>query len=142
LASTCAERLLEVEDIPRKFADGEGIRSLRESLAIPDTRKRIEATVAHAIVTPAIAIFSNSTPPESLEDLAARIAPKPVFFIYAVPGQGGEAELTELYYDSAREPKEIWLVPEARHTGGIEAQPAEYERRVVAFFDRALLRTG
>jgi hypothetical protein len=26
------------------------------------------------------------------------------------------------------------------HIGGITAQPREYERRVVAFFDRALLR--
>ena len=65
-----------------------------------------------------------------------------LFLIYAVPGQGGEAELSELYFDSAREPKEIWLVPGAGHTGGIEAQPDEYERRVVGFFDDALLGTG
>jgi len=30
-------------------------------------------------------------------------------------------------------------VPGSKNTGGIEAQPAEYERRVIAFFDRALL---
>ena len=30
-------------------------------------------------------------------------------------------------------------VGEPRHTGGLEAQPAEYERRVVEFFDAALL---
>jgi fermentation-respiration switch protein FrsA (DUF1100 family) len=62
-----------------------------------------------------------------------------VFFIYAVPGQGGEAELTEVFYDAAREPKAIWRVPDAEHTGGIEAQPSEYERRVAGFFDEALL---
>ena len=43
------------------------------------------------------------------------------------------------YCDSAREPKKIWLAPGAGHTGGIEARPQEYERRVVAFFDDALL---
>jgi fermentation-respiration switch protein FrsA (DUF1100 family) len=133
------EAAAESSGLAALVSEGAGIRSLRESLAIPGTRKRIEAALAHAIVTPAIALFSNSTPPASLEDLAARIAPTPVFFIYAVPGQGGEAELTERYYDSAREPKEIWLVPGAGHTGGLEARPAEYERRVVAFFDRALL---
>ncbi len=90
-------------------------------------------------MTPGIALFSNDLPPASLEDLSARIAPTPVFFIYAVPGQGGEAELTETFYEAAREPKEIWLVPGAEHTGGIEAQPEEYERRVVGFFDDALL---
>jgi hypothetical protein len=31
-------------------------------------------------------------------------------------------------------------VPGAEHTGGIEAQPAAYERRVVGFFDRHLVR--
>jgi hypothetical protein len=31
-------------------------------------------------------------------------------------------------------------MPGSRHTGGINARPAEYERRVVDFFDRALAR--
>jgi ABC-type transporter Mla maintaining outer membrane lipid asymmetry ATPase subunit MlaF len=57
----------------------------------------------------------------------------------STPGQGGEAEITETFYEAAREPKETWLVPGAEHTGGIEAQPEEYERRVVGFFDDALL---
>jgi fermentation-respiration switch protein FrsA (DUF1100 family) len=100
---------------------------------------RIETALVHMALTPGTALFSSNLPPESLTDLSGRIAPTPVFFIYAVPGQGGEAELTESFYAAAREPKEIWLVPGAEHTGGIEAQPEEYERRVVGFFDDALL---
>jgi uncharacterized protein len=133
------EAAAESEGLAALVSEGAGIRSIRESLAIPGTRKRIEAALAHAIVTPAVALFANSTPPASLEDLAGQIAPTPFFLIYAVPGQGGEAELSETYFEAAREPKEIWLVPGAGHTGGIEAQPAEYERRVVGFFDDALL---
>ncbi len=120
-------------------SEGAGIRSIRESLAVPDTRKRIEGSLVHAVVTPAVALFSNGMPPPSLEDLAPEISPTPVFLIYAVPGQGGEAELSQAYYDAAREPKAIWRVPGAGHTGGIEAVPAEYERRVIGFFDGALL---
>ena len=30
-------------------------------------------------------------------------------------------------------------MPGAGHVGGIDAQPAEYEQRVVSFFDEALL---
>jgi hypothetical protein len=133
------EAAAESEGLVALVSEGAGIRSIRETLAIPGTRKKIEGTLAHLIVTPATALFSNSMPPASLEDLSGRIAPRPVFFIYAVPGQGGEAELTETFYEAAREPKEIWLVPEAGHTGGIEAQPEEYERRVVGFFDDTLL---
>ncbi len=44
-----------------------------------------------------------------------------------------------MYYEAAGEPKAIWRVPGSKHTGGIEARPSEYERRVIAFFDGALL---
>jgi dienelactone hydrolase len=136
------EAAAESDGLAALVSEGAGIRSLREALAIPDTRRRIENVVPHAIVTPAVALFSNSTPPQSLADLAARIAPTPFFLIYAVPGQGGEAELSERFFEAAREPKQIWLVPGAGHTGGIEARPDEYERRVVGFFDDALLEGG
>jgi hypothetical protein len=32
----------------------------------------------------------------------------------------------------------MWKVPGSGHTGGIEAQPAEFERRVIEFLDRSL----
>jgi fermentation-respiration switch protein FrsA (DUF1100 family) len=130
----------ESDGLKAIVSEGAGMRSLREALAIPGTRKRLEATIAHLVVTPGVALFSNDAPPASLEDLVGRIAPRPVFLIYAVPGQGGEAELSEVFYDAAREPKILWRVPGSGHTGGIEARPEEYERRVVGFFDGALLQ--
>jgi hypothetical protein len=131
----------ESDGLKAIVSEGAGIRSIREALAIPGTRKRLEASLAHVVVTPGVALFSNGLPPPSLEDLAVRISPRPVFFIYATPGQGGEDELTQVFYDAAREPKVIWRVPGSGHTGGIEARPREYERRVVGFFDDALLDT-
>lgn len=136
------EAAAESDGLAAVVSEGAGIRSIREAVAIPGTRMMIEAALIHMAMTPGTALFSSNLPPESLEDLSGRIAPTPVFFIYAVPGQGGEAELTETFYEAAREPKEIWLVPGAEHTGGIEAQPVEYERRVVGFFDDALLDGG
>jgi len=35
----------------------------------------------------------------------------------------------------------IWKVPGSDHTGGIDAEPLEYERRVGTFSDDALLAT-
>lgn len=43
------------------------------------------------------------------------------------------------YYRAAREPKQIWRVPAGGHTDGIDVLPDEYESRVIAFFDDALL---
>jgi uncharacterized protein len=129
----------ELQELKAVVSEGAGIRSVREALDIPETWPRIATSVPWAVVTPFAALFSNSLPPPSLTDLVGRIAPRRIFLIYAVPGQGGEAELTETYYEAAGEPKELWLVPGSGHTGGIEAQPAEYERRVIEFFDDALL---
>ena len=42
------------------------------------------------------------------------------------------------YYGLAKGPKQLWEIEDATHTGGITARPAEYERRVVGFFDRYL----
>ena len=88
--------------------------------------------------TAALAVLSDTTPPPSLKDVIPRIAPRPVFLIYAGHGAGGE-ELNSTYYRAARQPKSIWRIPEAHHVGGPAARPAEYERRVIGFFDRALL---
>ena len=51
---------------------------------------------------------------------------------------GGE-QLNPSYYEAAGQPKQLWAIPDAGHMEGIKAHPKEYERRVVAFFDRALL---
>jgi hypothetical protein len=96
-------------------------------------------TPSMAVMTGATTVFGNTGPPPPIVDRIGLIAPRAVFLIYAVPGTGGEDYRQPLYYEAAGEPKQIWRVPGSTHTGGLEAQPAEYERRVVDFFDRALL---
>jgi hypothetical protein len=50
-----------------------------------------------------------------------------------------EQPANDAFYAAAAGPKSIWKVPGSGHIGGIDAQPNEYERRVIAFFDGALL---
>lgn len=45
-------------------------------------------------------------------------------------------------YDAARGPKELWIVPGAGHAAALGHSPAEYERRVIAFFERVAQATG
>ena len=92
-----------------------------------------------AVMTAALTVFSNHGPPPAIADRIGRIAPTPVFLIYADPGMGGENTRQPKYYAGAGEPKSIWKVPGSKHTGGIDARPTEYEQRVIAFFDGALL---
>lgn len=117
-------------------SEGAGIRSIREELLYG--ARSIPALPAQAVQTAAVAVLSGTAPPASLRDVVRRIAPRPVFLIYAEHGVGSE-DLNKNFYRAAGESKQLWRVHGAGHTGGYEADPVGYERRVVAFFDHALL---
>jgi uncharacterized protein len=118
------------------ISEGAGIRSVREELLYG--ARSIPALPAQVVQTVALAVLSGTPPPPSLHELVQHIAPRPVFLIYAEHGAGGE-ELNENFYRAADEPKQLWRVDGAGHTGGYDAHPRVYERRVVGFLDRALL---
>src|SRR5215207_1487552 len=132
------EAAAETDALKGVVSEGAGIRSVREAAELPREKKWLAVPIWGGI-TAATAVFSDDGPPPNLNDVVERIAPRPVFFIYAAGGQGGE-ELSQDFYESAREPKDVWEVPEGGHVGGAEARPREYERRVIAFFDEALLK--
>ena len=92
-----------------------------------------------AAMTAANSVFSNHRPPAPIVDRIGEIAPRAVFLIYADPGMGGETMRQPEYFAAAGRPKRMWKVPGAEHTGGIDAHPVEYERRVTAFLDETLL---
>ena len=65
-----------------------------------------------------------------------RISPRPVLLIY------GEYELQDghgdLQFASAKEPKELWIVPGGAHGTNHLVASQEYEHRVLEFFNQAL----
>jgi fermentation-respiration switch protein FrsA (DUF1100 family) len=126
----------ENDELKAVVSEGAGVRSVREAVHM-DGPAKVVGSWAFGIVTLGTAIWTSNLPPRSLMDLSAEIK-QPALFIHATPGQGGET-LTERYYEAAKGPKEYWAAP-GGHTGAIDAAPAEYERRVVRFFDRSLLR--
>ena len=96
-------------------------------------------TLPDASITLATALFTNDLPPPSLKSEVPKIAPHAVFFVYGEKGQGGsETKPNRGFYVAAREPKQIWEVPNGQHIAGITTEPAEYERRVIGFFDKYL----
>ena len=66
-----------------------------------------------------------------------RISPRPVLLIY------GEHEIQDGHGDiqlaAAREPKQLWIVPGGAHGTNYLVAPQEYERRVLEFFNQALV---
>ncbi|HET7855688.1 MAG TPA: alpha/beta fold hydrolase [Gaiellaceae bacterium] len=128
----------ESDEVKAIVSEGAGARSIREDLELPDASWYSPGIWLAGVITAGTALFSDKLPPPNLKELASRISPRSVFFVYGEEGQPQEIDLNPVYYAAARRPKAIWEVPGAGHTGGIDAQPDEYERRVVAFFDGAL----
>ena len=119
-------------------SEGASGRSVRDDG--PNGGAKWQNFVGDAVATVGTALFTSNTPPEDLKGLVAKMGDTPAFFIYGERGQPVEKPANEGFYAEAQGPKEIWEVPGSKHMGGIKAQPEEYERRVVGFFDRALLK--
>lgn len=66
------------------------------------------------------------------------IAPRPILLVYGskeVSLEGGKAQ-----QQAAGDNAELWIVEGAGHGGYLRVAPEEYERRMVAFFEDALLK--
>lgn len=137
-AETLLQTAAESNGLKAIVSDGAGARSIREDVTLPGWRNWAEVPTSF-VVSAGTAVFSNQLPPPNLEGLVKRMAPRPLLFIYGERDQPNVRALTPSYYKAAREPKALWRIADAGHTGGIDTQPKEYERRVVAFFDHALL---
>jgi uncharacterized protein len=119
-------------------SEGASVRSLAEHWDDPElsaVQKPFTPLVAQTV---AVSVLANRAPPPSLMDLVDDISPRPLLLIRSLDGQAAEV-LNRAFYAAAGAPKALWEVPGAGHTGALEARPREYERRVVAFFERALL---
>ena len=121
-------------------SEGGSGQSIRDQF---ENTSMFDAIVGFAAVSVATAVFTSTLPPPSLKSEVGKITPNAVFFVYGEKGQGGsEVKPNKGFYAAAGEPKQIWEVPNGQHIAGITTEPAEYERRVIGFFDRTLLRQG
>ncbi len=68
----------------------------------------------------------------------AALSPRPVLIIAGGADSLMPPEDAHRLYQAAKEPKELWVVPEAPHGGTLAAAGPAYAQRVIAFFDRVL----
>lgn len=62
----------------------------------------------------------------------------PVLIIAGENDRHTTLEESKQLFDAASEPKEMWIVPQAEHADLFKVAPAEYERRVLGFFEKNL----
>lgn len=119
-------------------SDGAGVRSTPEALPVldPTLYWALPMLAVHDV---ALMAFADTVAPPRLLSVVARIGERPVLLI-ADPDDGAELERVNRDYRRAIGPTAtLWELPGTGHTRGLTARPVEYERRVVTFFDQALL---
>jgi hypothetical protein len=126
-------------DIAAVVSDGAGARQLLEEKQSISGGTFWTMIPAFVLLNASVAVFSDTAPPPTLTGLVPRIGPRPVLFIWAPDGGNATEVLTPDYARIAGPNASLWAIPDVKHIKGIEEEPAAYERRVVAFFDDALL---
>jgi pimeloyl-ACP methyl ester carboxylesterase len=64
-----------------------------------------------------------------------QIAPRAIMFIHGEKDTVVDVSNSQRLFEAALEPKAIYLIPNARHGGLLEADPEEFERQVLPFLD-------
>ena len=137
--STGADVLIEVaperRDLRAVVSDGATARSFDDyrSLAGLD-----EGAPFFWTMLTGARLFSGSSPGEPLEDLAAQVSPTPLLLVSTGLGVQNELGFNRVYAEAAREPVELWELPDVQHTAAVRERAAEYEERVIGFLDEAL----
>ena len=88
-----------------------------------------------------VSLFADEAEPPSLVDVVHRIAPRPALLIWA-PNGGNRETMNPLYQRLIGPSADLWAIDDVDHMKGLQGHPEEYERRVVGFFDDALLGTA
>jgi fermentation-respiration switch protein FrsA (DUF1100 family) len=75
-----------------------------------------------------------------LEKAMPRLGARPLLMIHGGGDTYIKPAMAEALYQRVAGPKEIWLVEGAKHNAALAVAGAAYERRVLEFFDRHLVR--
>ena len=62
----------------------------------------------------------------------------PVFIVHGTADNLIDFRYSVMVYEQANEPKELWLIPGARHNDIVDVGGEEYRRRILEFFDRTI----
>ena len=87
-------------------------------------------------VLSAVSIALTGERSENDAELVERIAPRPLLLISA--GRATEAKTNRDFERRGGASTQHWNLPDAPHAAALRTDPAGYERRVIAFLDRAL----
>jgi uncharacterized protein len=71
-------------------------------------------------------------------DVVGQIAPRPLLLIHGTADAVIPLQHSQMLYEAAGDPKELWIFEGAAHCGGYFADRPAYVRRVAEFFEKGL----
>lgn len=128
----------EIDAIQAVLADGPADARAKDWVWPEATLDDRLAVVHWWVVERALVWRTGVAAGTAVVDALPQIAPRPILIVMT---GDDSAKLTRHFYEVAGEPKTLWELPDAVHGGGFgsDVYRAEYERRMLAFFDSALL---
>jgi pimeloyl-ACP methyl ester carboxylesterase len=129
----------EIPDLAAVVSEGGTNRTLADVKELDGTGKEA-IHVFFFVMQSAMHVLSHEPPPPPLKESVAKIGPRPVLLIAANIAM--ERDFMSLYQEVGGPSFEMWTIAEAKHVGAFDLHPQEYEQRVIAFFDDALLDKG
>jgi pimeloyl-ACP methyl ester carboxylesterase len=73
-----------------------------------------------------------------LEPRLKNLAPRPLLMIHGGGDTYIRPEIARALFEKARQPREFWLVPDAKHNQAVQSNSVEYRERILRFFEKHL----
>ncbi len=125
----------ELEEISAVIADGPGTHR-GDDMPHDTLFARFDATITASIIESGVTLRTGVSPPAAIIDSIADIAPRPILLIAGGKTMRNLEERTvRRYYEFAKQPKELWFVPDAGHGQALKKYPEDYETRIVTFLN-------
>ena len=132
-------------------AENPAIRALISDCAFSSVSDTVETSIRYFTglpafpFAPAIVFWTEHAIGGHMSDIdakkwIARIAPRPVLLMQGGADRVVSADSGARLFEAAGEPKEPWFEPDVAHAAFLKSKPQEFERRIVEFFDRNLVR--
>jgi dipeptidyl aminopeptidase/acylaminoacyl peptidase len=129
-------------EVAAVVADGPFVHA---SLALEDSSERwarLPRRSAHLARALGRVVTGRDLGEVDVEPAAAALCGRPLFLIHALEDNRLSRDHSRRLWLAAGAKDPLWLIPRAGHNEGWQRHRAEYERRVLAFFDRHLLERG
>ncbi len=134
LLSACGE----LPQIKAVAADGATHHTLDDYLTLPSNQSIVRNWTTRVMYFSA-GLFTGQQPPTTTLLESIKNAKDTRFLFIAAENIDDEVAFDTMYTEQTKGRSTLWVVPDAGHTQGFALQPEEYEKRVTAFFDEALV---